>query len=208
MVNSFCTDDHSQRNNFHTPPVLRNSSELTLGTTYSSQDRSSSVIAATSPPQSRSPNNSSFHPKNVVKGQLYLEQRNSIVSPSITKPSKQPRKRRRSSVEQSNPVVISSKANDVLVSPIPVDGIKDMPQPFVSLTDMNFHHLGTIPTTVISTLHQPLPNHQMQDVRNCFSGNAFDNEHHPTQQYNKESHRTVSSEDNLNSVINKVCIQQ
>ena len=107
-------------------------------------------------------------------------------------------------MEQTSPIVVSSKNNDVLVSPIPVDGLKDMPQPFVSLTDINFH-MGNIPTT-ISPLHQPTVNHQVQDIKNClaFSGNAFDNEQRPPQQFNKDSHKT---EDNLNSMLNKVCIE-
>lgn len=202
-------DDHLQHNNFHTPST--NSLELTIRTAHSSHGRSSSIPATTLPPQSSSPSVTSFqfaYPKDSIpKGQPPLERRNSTLSTSVLTPPKTPkqsRKRRRSSVEQTSPVVVSSKSNDVLVSPIPVDGLKDMSQPFVSLTDMNFHG-GSIPTA-ISPLHQPTPNHQVQDIKNClaFSGNAFDNEQLPTQQYNKDSHKT---EDNLNSMINKVCIK-
>jgi len=66
--------------------------------------------------------------------------------------------------------------------------------------DMSFHQ-SAIPTT-ISPLHLPTANHQVQDFKNClaFSGNTFDNEQHPT---HKDIHKT---EDNLNSMINKVCI--
>ena len=167
--------------------------------------------ATTVLPQSSSPGVASFQfasPKDSIpKGQPSLERRNSMLTTSAMIPPKTPkqsRKRRRSSVEQTSPVVVPSKNNDVLVSPIPVDGLKDMPQPFVSLTDMSFHG-GSIPTA-ISPLHQPAANHQVQDIKNClaFSGNAFDNEQRQTQQYNKESHRT---DDNLNSMINKVCIE-
>ena len=217
-------DDHLQRNNFHIPST--NNSELTIRTAYSSHGKLSSIPATTVPPQSNSPSIASFQfpcPKDSIpKGQPSIERRNSILTMTPPKTPKQSRKRRRSSVEQTSPVVIPSKSNDVLVSPIPVDGLKDMPQPFVSLTDMNFRG-GSIPTaisplhqptaisplhqpTAISPLHQPTANHQVQDIKNClaFSGNAFDNEQLPTQQYNKDSHKT---EDNLNSVINKVCIK-
>jgi len=175
-----------------------------MGATNSSHDISSSVSVNISP-QSHSSNDADFQfscPKSVPKGQQSLEQRNSMLATTAAKTSKQSRKRRRSSVEQNSPVVISSKSNDVLVSPTPVDGLKDMPQPFISLTDMI--QMGTIPTT-INALHQPA-NHQVQ---NCFtfSGNPFDNEQHTTQQYNKESHKTVTSEDNLNSMISRVSIQ-
>ena len=187
--------------------------ELTIGTTYSSHGRLSSSVptTATIHPQFTSSDDASFQfscPKGgVPKGQQSLERRNSMVSPSSTataKAPKQPKKRRRSSTERTSPVVVSSKNNDILVSPIPVDGLKDMSQPYVSLTDMSFH-LGSIPTT-INALPQPV-NHQVQDFKNCvtFSGNAFDNEQHPAPQYNKDSHKNVSSGDNLNSMINKVC---
>ena len=207
MANSFCcsfVDDHLQRNNFHAPST--NNLELKIRTTYSSHGRSSSIPATTVPPQSSSPSLASFQfaspIDSIPKGQPSLERRNSTLTTSAMTPPKTPkqsRKRRRSSVEQTSPVVISSKSNDVLVSPIPVDGLKDMPQPFVSLTDMNFHG-----ATAISPLHQPTANHQVQDIKNClaFSGNAFDNEQLPTQPYNRDSHKT---EDNLNSMINKVC---
>lgn len=186
--------------------------EMTIGTAYSSYERSSSSVPTTLSPQTTLPSDGSFQfscPKgSLPKGQQSLERRNSMVGASTTttaKTSKQPRKRRRSSAEQTSPVVVSSKNNDVLVSPIPVDGLKDVPQPFVSLTDMSFH-LSNIPTT-ISALHQPI-NHQVQDFKNCipFSGNAFDNEQHPMPQYNKDSHKTATSEGNLNSMLNKVCI--
>ena len=218
-----CSDDHSLRNNFHTPSA--NSIELTLGTTtYSGHGRLSSTVPATVsapvPPQSthQQSDAAGFQfscPKGgLPKGQHSLERKNSLVAPSTPttpKTPKQPRKRRRSSVEQTSPVVNSSKSNDALVSPILVDGLKDMPQPLVSLTDMNFH-LGNIPTTLsaLHQLHQPA-NHQVQDFnKNCvsFSGNAFDNEQHPTMpQFNKDSHKTANSDDNLNSMINKVCMQ-
>lgn len=193
--------------------------ELTVGTTttYSSHGRlPSAVPAAIAPPQSTHQQSDAAtfqfsYPKGgLPKGQHSLERRNSLVAastPTTPKTPKQPRKRRRSSVEQTSPVVNSSKSNDALVSPIHVDGLKDMPQPFVSLTDMNFH-LGSIPTT-ISPLHHPA-NHQVQDFKNCvtFSGNTFDTEQHPAlPQYNKDSHKTANSEDNMNSMINKVCIQ-
>lgn len=185
-----------------------NSLELTIGTTHS---KSSSVSATTISPQSSSPNEARFScPKSIPKGQQSLDQRNSILaaSPTITttsmKASKQPKKRRRSS-EQASPIVTAPKNNDVLVSPIPVDGLKDMPQPFVSpLPDMGFH-VGTIPTT-ISALHQPA-NHQIQDVKNCF-GNVYDSEQHPAQLYNRSSHKNVPPEENLNSMFNKVCVPQ
>ena len=202
--------------------------ELTLGTTtYSGHGRQSSAVPATVPaaipaavpPQSihQQSDGASFQfscPKGgLPKGQHSSERRNSLVAPSTPttpKTPKQPRKRRRSSVEQTSPVVNSSKSNDALVSPILVDGLKDMPQPFVSLTDMNFH-LGSIPTSLsaLQQLHQPA-NHQVQDFKNCvtFSGNTFDNEQHPAMpQFNKDSHKTANSDDNLNSMINKVCIQ-
>ena len=198
-----CADNHSQRNNFHN--AIANSLELTIGTAFS---KSSSVSVTTSPQSTSSPHDAKFsYPKGTLKGQQSLEHRNSMLTvstaPTTTttaKMYKQPRKRRRSSVEQTSPVVNASKSNDVLVSPIPVDGLKDMPQPFVSPTDMGFH-LGAIPAT-LPTLHQPV-NHQMQDIKNYFG-----NDQHLPQQYNKDSHKSVTSEDNLNAMISKVHVPQ
>ena len=77
-------------------------------------------------------------------------------------------------------------------------------EPFVSLTDMNFHP-GSIPTMhQVHYIHQPA-NHQAQDFKNCatFSGNVFDNEHnchHPAMPHLRE--KTLAIGDQFAKSVN------